>query len=190
MAEKSPSPTELSLDPGAPRRKPSSGCKCLLWICLFLGVSVFGAIAYTVCSQIMKGVSNIRSPHKSLYHNKTSKDSSSVVQPLIDGQQTFDIAVTVWIRGTEKEEEEYQRSIGEEAESDSYKDGGISHGDWISSTEESLKNDSLLETPIYSDIAFRGLHLADKGVTTNISFRFPTARLYVCYSSNHFTHSP
>ena len=113
MVEKSPSPTDLSLDPGAPRRKPTSGCKCLLWICLFLGVSVFGSIAYTVCSQIMKGVSNIRSPHKSLYHNTTSKDSSSVVQPLIDARQTFDIAVTVWIRGTEKEEEEYLRSIAE-----------------------------------------------------------------------------
>ena len=36
-----------------------------------------------------------------------------MVQPLIDAQQTFDIAVTVWIRGTEKEEEEYLRSIAE-----------------------------------------------------------------------------
>jgi hypothetical protein len=49
----------------------------------------------------------------------------------------------------------------------------------VSSTEELLKDDNLLETPIYSDIAFRGLRLVDKGVTTNINFRFPTARLYV-----------
>jgi hypothetical protein len=50
---------------------------------------------------------------------------------------------------------------------------------WIAVSPELLKGEYILETPLYSDIAFRGLRLSDKDISTAINFRLPTARLYV-----------
>jgi hypothetical protein len=137
-------------------------------------------------------VSQIRFPHKALYQNSTALASpSAVVRPLIDAHQTFDIAVTVWVRATEEEEEEHRKKIPKQVNTDinglqkkkwkvpapmKVGDGKLS---WIKvSMEELIRDEDVLETPLYSDIAFRGLRLSDKGIGTAIKFRLPTTRLY------------
>jgi len=94
-----------------------------------------------------------------------------IVRPLIDESQTFDIAVSVWLRATAEEEAVYRRNgtvdvvvIGDE-------------GEKIEDPQE--EREDILETPLFSDIVFRGLHLKDKGISQKVQFRLPTARLCV-----------
>jgi hypothetical protein len=195
MAEK-PSSGRLVLDPGRPHRKSKSGCRCLLWVGLFIVTLAVGWVFYIIASSFFKFVSAIRFPHKIHYQpqNETLLNitSGSVVRPLVNSEQTFDIAVTVWVRATEEEEEEHRRltlkdvnltTEGPKGTEESTLVApqvrtGSGEAMWMtSSTEELLKDEDLLETPLYSDIAFRGLRLSDKDISTSINFRLPTARL-------------
>ena len=42
-----------------------------------------------------------------------------------------------------------------------------------------MDDEDILETPLYSDLAFRGLRLSDKSISTAVKFRLPISRLYV-----------
>lgn len=89
-------------------------------------------------------------PHTRMLHNETS---TGTVRPLIDDEQVFDIAATVWIRADEEVEKA-----------------------WGKGNPTSLEVGAL-EDPLFSDVIFRGLHLSDKQVKTDIKYRFPIAKL-------------
>src|ERR1700691_3536071 len=98
------------LDPGTSTRRGSrSWCKCCLWTG-FIFIALLGVwMCFIIGSAFYRLISNIRSPHKEYYHNATQIPTERlVVRPLIDENQTFDIAVSVWVRVTEAEEEAYE----------------------------------------------------------------------------------
>jgi hypothetical protein len=106
--------------------------------------------------------------------------SPLVVRPLINDQDTFDVAVTIWARATVEEEERNRLTSGIDHPTildhqlvATEEEKGASLG-WA---VELLKDDYILEAPLYSDIAFRGLSFSTKEVFTSIDFRLPTARL-------------
>ena len=109
---------DLNLDPGLPqvRRRFSfwSGCKCLFWISCFLPSTL---VAVLVVALLYYAFLFIFPPHNALYPNPTllTCQPDCVVRPLIDAQQTFDIAVTVWVRATEEEEENFRLNYPWEA---------------------------------------------------------------------------
>lgn len=194
MSQKTP--TSLDLNPGMPPRKANSGWRSIFWTSVLLGALVVGWAIYSIGYAVFTYSLFHRFPHKALYQNSTLLESqpSSVVRPLIDAQQTFDVAVSVWVRATEGEEEEHKRKEKDPVmEGQQEKKGkgdsnaaaaliDTGNGDlrWTSiSDEELMRDDNRLETPLFSDIAFRGLRLSDKGISTAITFRLPTARLCV-----------
>ena len=98
-------------------------------------------------------------PYRHLYHDVPLKEVSnyaSVVQPLVTHNQTFDIAVTVWLRTNELRE--HAEPVGEQ------------------DLDESQTME-VLETPLFSDIAFRGLTLGQKDVFSVVNFSVPMAIL-------------
>jgi hypothetical protein len=148
--------TQLNLDPGSPpRRRPISGCKCLLITAFIIFLST---IIFFLASVAKDVVTNLSNPHRALYQNASLDEVPNralVVQPLIDRDQTFDIAATVWLRSGE--------SIGHEAaEARETRQGTIE------------TPAEVLESPLYSDIIFRGLHLTDKNVFSIVNFTLPT----------------
>ncbi|KAJ7119607.1 hypothetical protein C8R44DRAFT_982298 [Mycena epipterygia] len=107
------------LDPGPPPRKRSSLCKFCLCLgvvlaCLFLAIIIFGIgkalLQFTQFS------------HSRVFQNQTLeevKNRAAVVRPLIDGSQTFDIAVSIWTLPTEENDGE---RIGDVVETPLYSD--------------------------------------------------------------------
>ncbi|KAJ7262642.1 hypothetical protein B0H12DRAFT_1231091 [Mycena haematopus] len=85
--------------------------------------------------------------HSRVYQNQTLaevKNRGAVVRPLIDENQLFDIAVSIWT--LPMEEQDGERIAGD-----------------------------IAETPLYSDIVFRGVRLADKHLTATVDYKLPTA---------------
>jgi len=109
-----------------------------------LGVGIY---LTSLVSDFVQGISN---PYGNLY--QFSNDSG--VQPLITHNQTFDIAVTIWLRTTESTE--HAETVGGQ---------GLDEAQAMEVTE----------TPLYSDIVFRGLDLAQKNVFSVVNFSLPTA---------------
>ena len=147
---------QLTLDPGSPpRRRSISGCKCLLvtFVIVFLsGVALF------FTGFVARVVTEISNPHRALYQNASLEEVSnrgSVVQPLINHNQKFDLAATVWLRSP--------ISSGHEVAV-----GGQGKG------ETRIEQAEVLETPLFSDIVFRGLRLTDKSIFSTVNFTLPT----------------
>jgi len=99
-----------------------------------------------------------------------------IIRPLIDESQTFDIAVSVWLRATEEEEATYRRNRTADVV---IRDEGEGILTKIEDPQE--EREDILETPLFSDIVFRGLRLKDKGISQKVQFRLPTTRLCVAY---------
>ncbi|KIM91908.1 hypothetical protein PILCRDRAFT_809902 [Piloderma croceum F 1598] len=117
-----------------------------------LGVGIYST---SLVSQFVAGLSH---PYQHLYHvhnlNVSRKDY--MVQPLITHNQTFDIAATVWLRTTESKE--HSEAIG-----------GLGQG--LDETQAI----EVTETPLYSDVVFRGLNLAQQNAFSVVNFSLPTA---------------
>ncbi|KAK7039640.1 hypothetical protein R3P38DRAFT_3181414 [Favolaschia claudopus] len=133
------------LDPGVPARNRLSFCK----LCLYATLAIFSLALATFLYGAGKGVLELtRISHSKLYQNQTLQELgtslSGVVRPLIDANQSFDIAVSIWV---------VHRSEGE---------GNESAEEWE-------------ETPVYSDIAFRGVHLRDKHKNADINYSLPVS---------------
>ena len=147
---------QLILDPGSPsRRRSVSGCKCLLITSVIIFLS--GVVLFFT-GFVSRVVTDISNPHRALYQNASLEEVSnrgSVVQPLINRNQTFDLAATVWLRST--------GSRGHEVIM-----GGQEKG------ETGREQAEVLETPLYSDIVFRGLRLTNKSIFSTINFTLPT----------------
>jgi hypothetical protein len=116
-----------------------------------LGVGIYST------SLISQFVTSLSHPYQHLYHTASEVlDYTSVVQPMITHNQTFDIAATVWLRTTESIE--HADTIG---------------GQRLGETQAM----EVTETPLYSDIVFRGLNLSQKNVFSAVHFSLPTAIL-------------
>lgn len=160
----------LSLNPGSTHRvKPLSACKCLLWTALIFGVCFVCLVALFIVSIAVNAIDTLRHPHKALYQNQTLVDAANVIRPLVDGEQTFDIAASVWVRLTEEEERAHKELHANNREGD--------HGQGEAATT-STPNESVIQyIPLFSDIVFSNLRLSEKGISTIINFTLPTARL-------------
>ena len=115
-----------------------------------LGVGIYST---SLASQFVTSLSH---PYQHLYHNAEVLDYTSVVQPMITHNQTFDIAATVWLRTTESKE--HAETVG---------------GQRLGETQAM----EVTETPLYSNIVFRGLNLSQKNVFSVVHFSLPTAIL-------------
>ncbi|KAG6826503.1 hypothetical protein H0H92_015576 [Tricholoma furcatifolium] len=163
---------EGQLDPGPPRRS-RSGCKCLFFSCC--GVFSLGIIAFVLYlfSQFATAFLNaFLTPHKALYYNSatqtvTNINRATVVRPLVDSEQTFDLAATVWLR-TSKDATHVDGiyvTRGEKAVEDAEHEAeGVVNG--------------LEEQALFSDIIFRGVRLSDKNLHTTVNFTLPTDLLF------------
>ncbi|KAJ6495435.1 hypothetical protein C8R45DRAFT_171031 [Mycena sanguinolenta] len=129
-----------ALDPGSPPRKRHSFFRLCLWTCLVL----FGLDVCLHFYQIGKNFFTVsRFSHSDVFQNQTLEeveDRNSVVRPLVDGKQLFDIAVSIWAPSV---------------------DGN--------------SGSAVSEAPLFSDILFRGLRLADKHRSVNLTYRLPVA---------------
>ncbi|KAK0462883.1 uncharacterized protein EV420DRAFT_1142985 [Desarmillaria tabescens] len=192
----SSSPTEnasysLKLDPGIPRRKKSA-LSCCKWSAVILGLLIGLLVCVAVYKFSTAFADVVRHPHRALYRNG-SLEEQAVVRPLIDDNQQFDIAVSVWLRASKEEEDEWRRlssTIDDEDYSDNMtfrfpldmgnKVKGIVYrvvDKYDPNYEIYLKGDKkLLYTPLYSDIAFRGVSFKDKNVLADVKFQIPTSR--------------
>ncbi|KAJ7119542.1 hypothetical protein C8R44DRAFT_177044 [Mycena epipterygia] len=132
------------LNPGPPARKRSPLCKFSVWVPgvvlanLFLAVIIFGS---------GKPIFQITQfSHSRVFQNQTLeevKNRATVVRPLIDGHQSFDIAVSIWT---------------------------------LPATEYGAESvEDVVETPLYSDIVFRGLRLSDKYKHAVLTYNLPVA---------------
>jgi hypothetical protein len=144
---------QLSLNPGPPRRRlrSISGCKCLL---ITAGIVLLPGLLLFFAGFVTKVIANVSHPHRALYQNTSLDEVSnraSVVQPLINGDQAFDIAATVWLRST----------------------GSIGH-EIVARRLTTDGQTDVHETPLYSDIIFRDLRLKRKTVFTTVDFTLPT----------------
>lgn len=95
MSEKTP---PRPLNPGLVRRKPISCGAFLKWTIITLLVLVVGLYLTTAIANTSRAFS---SPHAAYYQNSTIeevKNRGTVVQPLVNKKQGFDVAVSVWVR--------------------------------------------------------------------------------------------
>jgi len=184
--------------PDRPRRQSNSACRCLLWTSGAIALVITGFVGYLLYLFLQTFYETLAYPHQSLYQNQSLSEVSNrslVVQPLIGKDQTFDLAVSVWIRAPKNGGEEWRDSLGQ------YVDPGLDSGEplrFLQKFKKSAFSDNQftipvgfdeaellqgekkhLYHPLYSNIAFRGLHLSDKGVSASINFTVPTEKLYV-----------
>uniref|UniRef100_A0A0W0FRS2 Uncharacterized protein n=1 Tax=Moniliophthora roreri TaxID=221103 RepID=A0A0W0FRS2_MONRR len=180
MASPQPAPpqSELDLDPGiTPRRKPSSGWRFVSWI----GVGICVLFILNLIFSASRAIFNFTQfAHTSVYQNQTweevaaSGTHDAVVRPLINDTQTFDVAITVWLRRTYEERMEIQMSQSPLT--------GVLNGlpaDMLDFRENwqylvAYQDDDEYEKAIFSDVVFRGLTLKDKDVGAKVPLQIPT----------------
>ncbi|THV06662.1 hypothetical protein K435DRAFT_710817 [Dendrothele bispora CBS 962.96] len=190
MSEKSPKPPLHT--PTKPRRQ-NSVFKCCIWTFGLIALSIGGFIGYCLYDFFIGLHQELAHPHSHLYQNQSLSEVSNrslVVQPLVGKEQTFDIAVSVWIRALQAEEEKWKAGLGEsrtDLESGQHKPlqflqnykgmeekvtihVGFDEDEFLHGEKRELYH------PLYSDIVFRGLRSSDKGVTTSINFTIPTQK--------------
>ncbi|KAJ6531299.1 hypothetical protein B0H19DRAFT_1273505 [Mycena capillaripes] len=157
---------KLGLDPGPSPRKGRkiSLCRCLCWT---ISIPLFSFAAWAVISFGTRVIQEARFPHRELYHKESSYKAEDVIRPLIADEDRFDIAVSVWLRALEDEEAESGRR-------------NLERKIWVALSmaegNDRFRDEYVLERPLFSDIAFRGLRLSDKHALTKVDFRLPTAR--------------
>ncbi|KAJ7766864.1 hypothetical protein B0H16DRAFT_374333 [Mycena metata] len=182
------SDTPLRLDPGlTPRRLRKTSlcsCKCFCWT---ISIPLLGFAAWTSFLFATSLFREYASPHKPLYHTGAPYYNSEVIRPLISDEQTFDMAVTVWLRAPEEAEAEFRRLKLERAPPKEetppapveMKLDGLGKV-WASLSlaegNTRFRDEEILETPLFSDVVFRGLRLSGKHALATVDFRLPTAR--------------
>ncbi|KAK7443476.1 hypothetical protein VKT23_015650 [Stygiomarasmius scandens] len=181
-------------------RQPNSVYKCFLWIFGFIALVISGFVAYFLYIFLQALYQTFTYPHQYMYQNQSLSEvsnRSSVVQPLIGKEQTFDLAVSVWIRATKAKEEEWRELQKSFVNSNLDSEERLQFMQSPNETDQKIsvllgfdedellygqKND--LYHPLYSDIVFRGLRLSDKGVAANINFTVPTEKFRDAKLSN------
>ncbi|ESK88823.1 hypothetical protein Moror_17101 [Moniliophthora roreri MCA 2997] len=166
-----PTKSALEFDPGLTTRRKQSGfrfiCKFILWIFAALISVVILFFIFNIGRGFVN--STIRFAHTSVYQNETWQEAvangkqNAVVRPLIDEEQSFDVAVTVWLRSTEDE-------LESRAELDNGSLESLTEGDSAPNPEK----EDAQEHIIYDGIVFRGLRLRDKNVRAEVPLQVPT----------------
>ncbi|KAJ2932407.1 hypothetical protein H1R20_g4730, partial [Candolleomyces eurysporus] len=138
---------KLDLFPGTvtSRKRRISGCKCML---LAFGILIFLLVSMGITQFVSSVLPGVREPHNLLYENKTLaevKNMSTVVRPLVDRDQRFDVVATVWVRTL-----------------DPRWDRASERHDWMHG-----------EDHIFSDTVFRGVTLMDEHIHTKINLSIP-----------------
>ncbi|KAG5725148.1 hypothetical protein E4T56_gene10227 [Termitomyces sp. T112] len=119
--------------------------------CLWLFAGAIGIVALVASAFRFSEVATSYAVQRDLYYQGDVHADSKIARPLIDSEQTFDLAVTVWLRTDEDDLD------GEE----------VSKRSRFSPIRPAI--------PLYSDIAFRGLRLRDKNIFATVNFTVPTA---------------
>ncbi|RXW19303.1 hypothetical protein EST38_g6558 [Candolleomyces aberdarensis] len=142
----SPRYEKLDFNPGIvpSRKRRTSGCKCMLFA---VGILISLLVSIGIAKFVSSMFYGIREPHSFLYENKTLaevKNMSTVVRPLVDRDQKFDIIATVWVRTLDPR---YDAS---------------KQYDWMHG-----------EDHIFSDTVFHGVTLMDEHVHTKVNLSIP-----------------
>ena len=177
--EKAPSSSQLDLNPGPPSRKRVSGTKCLLGGAAFFMCFIIISLLWLIIHSLYQTV--YFSPHQFMYQNQTLGEVSNrsrVVRPLIDDEQTFDLAVTVRIKRSDAERQSYelQHSPLVDTIRAKTKADVISDSRWAGFLQEQEKW-VMTEKPVFSDVVFHGLKISDKNIFADVNFTIPTAVL-------------
>ncbi|KAJ7600247.1 hypothetical protein C8J56DRAFT_813027 [Mycena floridula] len=160
----------------APNRKPGAGIRILSSATVLVA---FIFLSTTLFIHGRRGYSSTYSstfPHIARYQNQTLEqvqNRSLVVQPLIGRDQTFDIAVSIWLlRPGRQNHNLYESNTGwpMKLKPARFGFGQVLDEDWLYTYNRLEEN----EQAIYSQIVFRGLRLKDKDVHTEIQFQLPT----------------
>ncbi|KAJ7582510.1 hypothetical protein C8J56DRAFT_1167607 [Mycena floridula] len=133
----------LTLNPGF-RRRGASPCKCLLWTAIIFTAAIAILAAAVAAVQGYSFLHATRHPNRALYLKGTSLDTLTV-RPLVGKEQSFDIAVSVWIR------------------------------DEASQLEGPIAPDGIQYKPLFSDIVFTDIRLSEKNVHAKVNFTLPTS---------------
>ncbi|KIJ47998.1 hypothetical protein M422DRAFT_66386 [Sphaerobolus stellatus SS14] len=162
--------SDLTFNPEiVPNRQPRSIWKDLLCSLVTIGL-IFGLLIGI--TTISKKIDPVVHPHRRLYATPDQiMQPSQVVKPLIDEKQTFDIAVTVWIRdgtitasnGTDVLEVENEKSAKNNSVStilEEINDFGSTFLKGMKDSVTALPKEILL----FSEVLFRGVTLKDKRV--------------------------
>ncbi|KAJ7119549.1 hypothetical protein C8R44DRAFT_921780 [Mycena epipterygia] len=131
------------LNPGPPTQKRSSLGKFCLWVSVVVAGLFLAIILFEIGKSVFQFTQFL---HSRVFQNQTLeevKNHASVVRPLVNGSQRFDIAVSIWTLPTEENDAE---RIGD-----------------------------VVETPLYSNIVFRGLRLSDKNKAAVLPYKLPVA---------------
>ncbi|ESK88824.1 hypothetical protein Moror_17102 [Moniliophthora roreri MCA 2997] len=173
-----PTKSALEFDPGLTTRRKQSGCRFICKFILWIFAALISAVILFAIFNLGRGFVNstIRFAHTSVYQNETWQEAvangkrNAVVRPLIDEEQSFDVAVTVWLRSTEDE-------LESRAELDNGSLESLTEGDSAPNPEKEDTQERIL----YDGIVFRGLRLRDKNVRAEVPLQVPT---YVFHSEN------
>ncbi|KAF7311369.1 hypothetical protein MKEN_01038800 [Mycena kentingensis (nom. inval.)] len=180
-----PTPAKLALDPGLARRRPrpTSCCKILCWL---TGLTILGLICWLIGAVIYELLRQLREPQRHLYHQKDVNGWADSIHPLITENDTFDVAVTVWLRATRKEEADFldaQPTPLVEATAppsptlvELEKLGKVWASFSVPNNPTYWRDPVRVDKPLFSDIVFRKLRLTDKEAWTKVRFQLPTAR--------------
>ncbi|KAG6825244.1 hypothetical protein H0H92_004300 [Tricholoma furcatifolium] len=155
-------------DPG-PERRSRSGCKCSFFSCCgVLSVGIIAFVLYLCLQYANEFLNALLTPHEVLYYKSatqtvTNINRVAVVRPLVDREQTFDLAATVWLR-TSKEATHIGGIYAAEG-AEAVEDAELEAGGAVNGVEEQA---------LFSDIIFRGVRLSDKNLHTTVNFTLPT----------------
>ncbi|KAJ2932378.1 hypothetical protein H1R20_g4723, partial [Candolleomyces eurysporus] len=141
---------KLDLDPGTvpTRKRRTSGCKCMLFA---VGILISLLVSIGIAKFLSSLYHVMQEPHSFLYENKTLaevRNMSTVVRPLVDRDQKFDIVATVWVRTLDP------------------RDGASEQYNWMHG-----------EDHIFSDTVFRGVTLMDEHIHTRVNLSIPLETL-------------
>ncbi|KAJ7331519.1 hypothetical protein DFH08DRAFT_940114 [Mycena albidolilacea] len=133
----------LAIPPSIQVSPPGNGTHSASFACA-ISLVLFGLLVATIIYGLGKLVFPLTQvSHSRIFQNQTLeevKSRATVVRPLVDDKQLFDIAMSVWAL-----------------------------------RDEESGSDEVSKTPLYSNIVFRGLRLADKHKTASIVYRLPIA---------------
>ncbi|KAF7311378.1 hypothetical protein MKEN_01039700 [Mycena kentingensis (nom. inval.)] len=200
MSEPS-TPAKLALDPGPPPRRArrTSCCKICCWV---TGLTILGLIGWFTGSVLYHFVRGLRAPHRHLYHQKGDSTIADSVYPLITENDTFDVAVSIWLRATWQEEAQLSASreaellagtgIGDATVAPTPTIVELKNMGKVWASFSALDNSTYwhdrvrADKPLFSDIVFRNLRLTDqlKHASAKVEFQLPTARFEELYMQN------
>lgn len=152
------------LSPPAPKAAKKSAVWFLFWAVIALVVIIFARWSYGIQQSLFYF------SHKGIYQNQTAAEIenwNTVVRPLIDADQLFDVAVSVWVRREDAEQARRKQLLKEE------------HSETQSSHDYAnlYRLADVQEQVIFSDIVFRGVSLKDTNLVQELELSIPTAGL-------------